>query len=161
MSMKRGPIRRRTWWLVGLGAGVVAAVALSGTVLDDDRASVQPAHFASDTPPHRAAVRAGVRTIQAFLDAYGRDGYSVASHRYLAPGLQLDSDAGVPRLASGSVVDDRVSSWQSPRHFTLEVDLDLRFDGDPLAWDQGVNTRFVTFTRSDGVLRIVEIASSP
>ena len=114
----------------------------------------------ADAAQRKAAVRTGVPVIRGFLDAYGRDGIIVAARRYLPADSQPDSAVGVPRLASGSVVSAEVSSWESPDHFTLEVGLDLHFDGDPLAWDEGRNLRFVTFTRTDGAFRL-EFATSP
>ncbi len=114
----------------------------------------------ADSTQQGTAVRAGVRTLRAYLDRWRRDGLTAASHAYAAADQQTDSDVGVPRLRSGSVLDATLSSWESPDRFTLEVSLDLHFDGDPLAWNDGENVRFVTLTRTDGALRL-EFATSP
>ena len=141
----------------------VDALGTSGTLTVTPATPVTPGAAATATDPtqRRAAVHAGVPVVQAFLDAYRRDGIVVAARKYLPPDSRPDTAAGVPRLASGTVTGAVVSSWESPDQFTLEVRLDLHFDGDPGAWNEGHNDRFVTFTRTDGALRIVEIATSP
>jgi hypothetical protein len=135
-------------------------VDLKGTGGTLTVAPVAPSAAATPAAQHKAALRAGVRTVQAFLDAYRREGLVVASRDYSASDQQVTSSAGVPRLSSGTVVDASVSSWNSPDDFTLEVTLDLHFDGDPLAWNQGLNDRFVTLTRTGGSLRL-SFATSP
>jgi hypothetical protein len=115
---------------------------------------------AADGAQRKAVLRSGVERIQGFLDAYRRDGIVVAARKYLAADAQLTSAVGVPRLASGSVVSAEVSSWESADQFTLEVGLDLHFDGDAGSWNEGHNDRFVSFTRTDGALRL-DFATSP
>jgi hypothetical protein len=169
----------RTWWFVAaVVAGAVAVVMATRPVGDDSvptpapsaphepvaSTTTDPATPSTTPEPgndaqQRAAVRAGVRTIQAFLDTYRRDGIVVASREYLA-GDQLRSPAGVPRLSSGTVLDASISSWRSADDFTLEVSLDLHFRGTVGSWDQGENDRFVTLTRTGDSYRL-SFATSP
>jgi hypothetical protein len=95
------------------------------------------------TARREATVRAR-RLIQAFLDAWAEDGYATALHRYLTREFRVVDDSGMPRLVSGRVTRATLHSWTSNGRFTVEVDLDLHFRGDPMAWTNGVNTRFVT-----------------
>jgi hypothetical protein len=111
-------------------------------------------------PAGQKTVQAAVATIQAFLDTWRRDGIVVASRDYSVGDQQVAPGAGGPQLASGKVLDASVSSWDSPDHFTLEVSLDLHFTGDPLAWNQGANDRFVTVTRDAKGFRL-SFATSP
>jgi hypothetical protein len=43
----------------------------------------------------------------------------------------------------------------------FQVALDLRFDGDPVAWTQGHNDRFVYFTRKAGEGLAMSFATGP
>lgn len=108
-------------------------------------------------PADQKTVQAAVATIQAFLDTWRRDGIAVASRDYSVSDQQAASG---PQLSAGKVLDASVSSWDSPDHFTLEVSLDLHFAGDPLAWSQGANDRFVTVTRDAKGFRL-SFATSP
>lgn len=108
-------------------------------------------------PADQKTVQAAVATIQAFLDTWRRDGIAVASRDYSVSDQQAASG---PQLSAGKVLDASVSSWDSPDHFTLEVSLDLHFTGDPMAWNQGANDRFVTVTRDAKGFRL-SFATSP
>jgi hypothetical protein len=114
----------------------------------------------ADSGQHAQAIRAGSRAIQAFLDEWRTQGLLVASRHYATSDQMPESSAGLPRISSGTVLHTSLSSWASPEHFTLEVSLDLRFEGDPLAWDQGQNLRFVTVTRTGSETRLT-FATSP
>jgi hypothetical protein len=137
----------------------VDARTTSGTLTVSSNGPTSPGD-PSETAQQKAAVDEGARTLQAFLDVWRRDGFTAASHAYAAADRRSDSDVGTPRLRSGSVLDANLSSWESPDHFTLEVSLDLHFVGDPVAWNEGENGRFVTVTRTDGALRL-SFATSP
>jgi hypothetical protein len=170
---------RRTWWSFGalVAAGLVVVMVWLGR--DDatpprtaDEHPTTASNSASpDTqtdPPkqtdgaqRRSAARAGRRLLRAHLETWRREGLFVASRRYLEAVSQPPSDVGLPRLSSGRVLHADVFSWASPDRFTLEVSLDLHFRGDPMAWNDGRNDRFVTFTGVDGALRIADIATSP
>jgi hypothetical protein len=167
----------RAWWFVAVAAGAIAVAVVVPLVGDGPARAPSPAGAPVEStattpatpstwqgPPNdarrKAAVRTGVRVVEAFLDTWRRSGLSVASRTYAVPDQQLRSDAGAPRLRAGSVLDARVSSWESPDHFTLEMSLDLQFEGDPLAWTEGRNDRFVTIMRTAGARRLA-FATSP
>ena len=97
----------------------------------------------------RVAYGRGTATVRAYLDTWKHHGLQAANQRFLAspPG----QGAAGPGLISGRLVRFRPVSWTSPGHFTLVVDLTLRFQGHArawAAWGQGTNTRFVTFTKA-------------
>ena len=175
---------RKTWWIATSAAAVAAAI-LGGTRIatDDGRSTVAPAGNASPTAPAASptptsaptrtsapdqavhadpkVVRAAVAAVEEFLDTWRRDGLAIASRRYLEADAQLPpSSAGLPRLSTGKVVHAEVSSWESPDRFTLEVRLDLHFSGDPMAWNDGDNDRFVTVRRDGAGFRLA-FATSP
>ena len=177
----------RGWWTVGVvAAAVVAGIAVGTQLVGHDETAnaptaaqtvrpgdvvprtplpaTDPTISTGATPPtsaqRTAAVRAGVATIRAYLDTWRRDGMFLAARRYLDADSQPQADVGLPRLSDGKVVHTGVSSWDSPDRFTLEVSLDLHFDGDPLGWNQGGNDRFVTVTRDGAGFRL-SFATSP
>lgn len=56
---------------------------------------------------------------------------------------------GLPAADEARLLDYRVQSWTSAEHFTLRVTLEVHFpDGVATAWNDGLNERFVTFTRA-------------
>jgi hypothetical protein len=117
----------------------------------------------SATPAVRPAlVRSACRRIEGFVDTWREHGYVDASRRYVVPGQQVESELGLPRIVAGSVDRCVLFSAESPDRFILEADLTLHLRGDPLAWNEGVNTRFVTATRSSAVVPFrLELATSP
>jgi hypothetical protein len=70
---------------------------------------------------------------------------------------------GRPAARQARLIDYQVDSWQSPDDFTLEVSLDLHFaPGTATPWNQGLNDRFVRFSRqSDTQTYHLEWASAP
>ncbi|HEX2895759.1 MAG TPA: DUF4232 domain-containing protein [Marmoricola sp.] len=137
----------------------VDARGTSGTLTVTGPTPSSPATPA-ETAEQRAAVHAGVATIQAFLDTWRRDGLTAASHAYAVPDQQTSSDIATPHLTAGSVGGAVLSSWRSADDFVLEVSLELHFEGNRYAWNEGENGRFVTLTRTDGALRL-SFATSP
>lgn len=102
---------------------------------------------------HQADYRHALATVRAYLATWKSKGVRVANDKFLPPQYGPGPGPYGPRLLSGRVTGFQPVSWTSPRHFTLVVDLDLRFPGDAqawAAWGQGVNTRFVTFTTAPG-----------
>lgn len=100
-------------------------------------------------------------TLRRYLRVWAAEGPSAAS-RYLVAREQTTSDRGSPHLASGTVRSFRLYRWRGPRQFTLLVSLDLRFTGNPLAWNRGLNDRFVTVRRSRPPGRyFLEFATGP
>lgn len=58
---------------------------------------------------------------------------------------------GRPAALRARLLGYQVDSWRSRHDFTLLVSLRLHFrPHEQLAWNQGVNARFVTFTRQPG-----------
>jgi hypothetical protein len=110
--------------------------------------------------PARHRVEAVVRTVRRYLHAWAAQGPSAAS-RYLVADERTTSDQGAPRLASGTIRSYRLYRWQGPRAFTLLVSLDLRFTGSPLAWNRGLNDRFVTVHRTGHSGYLLELATGP
>jgi hypothetical protein len=85
--------------------------------------------------------------LQAFLDSWVKDGYDVASRRYLTTDMQPTSpgDKGID-LMKGRVV--KVEQWKGSSSL-FYVDFDFQFaPGDIAPWAQGANSRFVAFTRT-------------
>lgn len=70
--------------------------------------------------------------------------------------------AGSQQLVAGRVVAYLPDRWSSPRAFRLLVTLELRFvAGYTSAWNDGLNERFITFTRPLRSARFrLELASS-
>ena len=111
--------------------------------------------------PKRHEVASAVATLRRYLHAWVVRGPAVAS-RYLVSSQQVSSDAGAPRLAAATLTSSRVYGWEGSRELTLLVSLDLRFEGDPGAWNQGENERFVTAREVGARHRyVLELATSP
>lgn len=106
------------------------------------------AQASPDSVIQAEAVAAARQQFQEFLDEWQHDGYREAAASYLTPEYQ--AQPGVPdgpQIVDGGIDSVVLDSWESPERFTLEVLLDLKFKGDPGAWGNGPNTRFVTVTR--------------
>jgi hypothetical protein len=159
---------RSTWWSTVAVATAVVAVVVTTQLVDDGSARARPQRGAVEShqavrPTERqrkVAIRSGVRVVRAYLDTWRRSGLAAASQAFSVSEQQIEADVGTPRIRSGSVLGAEVWSWEPPDQFTLEVGLELHFDGDPGAWDEGDNGRFVTFTRTGGALRL-SFATSP
>ncbi|CAN5349408.1 hypothetical protein BH09ACT12_BH09ACT12_27210 [soil metagenome] len=100
-------------------------------------------------------------TVRHYLRTWVTEGPTQAS-RFLVADQRTTSDRGAPRLAEGKVTSYRLHGWEGPREFTLLVSMSLTFASNPLAWNRGVNERFVTAHRvghRDGYE--LEFATSP
>lgn len=100
-------------------------------------------------------------TLRQYLHAWVTEGPTRAS-RYLTPSERISSDHSAPRISAGTIRSYRLYSWKGPKEFTLLVSMNLTFTTDPLAWNRGINDRFVTARRTgqpDGYL--LEFATSP
>lgn len=86
--------------------------------------------------------------LTSFLNDWRTEGAFKAASKYLAGDERPTSPSGLPVLVSGQVKSSEVVTLVSEDQFTVMVVLDLKFSGDPVAWGQGANTRFVTFTRT-------------
>lgn len=110
----------------------------------------------------QVAYAQGLVVLRQFLGEWRSRGAAKAARDFLQPEFRAPPGQPGPRLVFGKVVGFRPTSWTSPDRFTLVVDLDLRFAGDPLAWGQGRNERFVTFVRVPGTQRyLLALATGP
>ncbi len=107
-------------------------------------------------------VQAARRAIEGFLHAWQTQGLLKAARAYLNTDEQPQVNVGLPHLAAGSVISAKVVSSRPGGVLTLEVVMELRFTGDPGAWGQGRNTRFIAATPSaDAAGYRLELATSP
>lgn len=110
--------------------------------------------------PSRQEVLSAVSTVRQYLHAWVTEGPSRAS-RYLVASQRTTSDQGAPRIGAGMVRSYRLDSWKGPKEFTLYVSMDLTFTNDPMAWNRGINDRFVTAHRVRDHGYLLEFATSP
>jgi hypothetical protein len=167
-----------------IAAGLVVATALLGACANSQPADVSVSAPVSSRPPSTptaaatskspsasvspAAARpsqqevlSAMTTVRQYLHAWVTEGPSRAS-RYLVASQRMRNDQGAPRISGGTVTSYRLYGWNGPRDFTLLVSMNLRFINNPMAWNRGVNERFVTAHRRgrDHGYRL-EFASSP
>ncbi len=86
--------------------------------------------------------------LQSYLASWQKNGAYAAGRKYLDPSTRPNQKQGNPVLIAGTVTRTQPDKWVSADHFTVMVELDLRFSGNAGAWGNGTNTRFVTFVRS-------------
>jgi hypothetical protein len=91
----------------------------------------------------QAAYQRAANELQDYLNYWHLVGPATASRRFLVPGQRN----GTVKLASGKVLTYHPYSWKSANDFTLLMTLELHFEGWRGAWNDGRNTRLVTFTR--------------
>lgn len=91
------------------------------------------------------AVATGMQRLRAYLDTWIRDG-AIAAGRFRVPDQQTSVDQ--PDLLAATVTGQQVTRWVSSDQFTVMVTMQMHFAGDGITFGEGVNTRFVTFTRS-------------
>jgi hypothetical protein len=125
--------------------------------------SASPSAATSGSDVDRTTAYSRIKSeLTDFLDAWKTKGYAEASKAYLGPEEQATSPDDVLVLASGRVVTLRPGQWTSAELFVVDVDLELTFTGDPVAWGNGVNERFVTATARTGTIPyVLELATSP
>lgn len=161
---------------VRLAVGLAAASALLAACTHGQPAPVSAGTPSSSPPssapavvptstspadrPSRQQVFSAVRTLRQYLHAWVTDGPARAS-RYLEPSERISDDAGAPRISAGAIRSYRLSSWKGPGEFTLLVSMDLTFTNDPMAWNRGINSRFVTARRTQPDGYLLEFATSP
>jgi len=132
---------------------IALAISLLLLISGCSQASISPV-TPSSTPTATASIdRSAVYTeaaayLQSFLDSWQKIGLYAAAPKYLDPSMRPNQRQGNPVLIAGKVTRTRPDKWVSADHFTVMVDLDLRFSGNAAAWGNGINTRFVTFVRS-------------
>lgn len=138
-------------------ATLAFSVALAGCSGDEPAPTPSSAgSTASTTAPAPPTVAPSlsqadaVAELQSYLNAWSTDGPASASQAYLTADQQVSNDADAPKLASGKVTQVTGARPGPGGELTLQVTLDLTFDGDPIAWTNGVNDRFVTFTPRGG-----------
>jgi hypothetical protein len=83
--------------------------------------------------------------LESFLVTWRAEGPKVAQI------LLVPSQRGSTiKLKSEKLLSVKPFEWTSVNHFVLLVMMDLQFNGWQGAWNTGVNTRFVTFSRAYG-----------
>jgi len=145
-------------WLLGstLGLGVLGACTAGPGQLPVPSPTAVPS---STVVPASTGVTAGQcrATLQAFLTAWQREGLPPASVRFLTPAMLAGSTPQQIALRSATITS---FTPQSDKPGGYQAELDLGFSGDPGAWGQGPNTRFVTcVTTPDGIR--LDLATSP
>jgi hypothetical protein len=100
-------------------------------------------------------------TLRRYLHAWALEGPTRAS-RYLVAAQRVRGDRGATLLASGTVESHRLYRWSRGSRFTLLVTMDLHFASNPMAWNRGLNTRFVTVHLRHHPRRyLLELATGP
>jgi hypothetical protein len=145
-----------------LAAVLVVAPASGGAMAARAGTTASSSTLASTSATSAPLRSATLSALRGFLRAWQHRGLSQAGARYLEPGYRVPPGQGAPRLVSGRILSSHVVSRSSPGTLTMEVLLDLRFRGDPGAWGQGRNDRFVTAHRSGPTGRVLlTLATSP
>jgi hypothetical protein len=161
-----GRMRRRSRWRIAAAAAGVAAVGVGigiplalrggpdhgpagggGCAITVTQAPV-PSGSATEPAYVRdpEAVAVAGRQLAAYLHSWCAEG-ATAAYAYLDPRWRGDPPGeNAPSLAGGAV--EIFSMTPTADGYTGYVNLTLHLDGDPMAWNDGVNSRFVTLTRS-------------
>ena len=147
------------------GASIATTTSSSARVVAG--VSTEPASAGSN----ERIIAAAVDEVRSFLSRWRSDGPCSAAAAYLTPSEQCQADgstsaaqSGFPLLVRATVVSYQPSTWISSDDFTLMVTLDLAFHDDTGLgnWNQGTNTRFITFTRPDPLAPYrLSVATSP
>lgn len=138
-------------------ASVVAALLLISGCSQASTSRATP----SSPPPktiivpidHRSVYIGAAAYLQSFLDSWQKNDFYAAGQKYLDYSIRsIIPKQGNPVLVAGYVKRLTPYSWVSANHFTVLVQLDLRFfngfsEGDG-GWSSGSNDRFFTFVRS-------------
>jgi hypothetical protein len=164
-------MRRRT--VKGVALAVVTLVLVAGCSSPSATSALDGESMATATPSGRPslspspeqeeAMSAAVRTLRQYLDEWVTDG-AIRAGGHLVESQRIPRDAGtlgVPRLTSGTVESVVLDDWQSPRRFRLLVTVDLHFDGDTAAWNEGANERFVAACRTASGDYLLELSTGP
>ena len=103
------------------------------------------------------------KALRAYLDEWRTSGAAVAARHHLTARLQLPEGQVGPRLIAGKLLDtDRCRADASLNVITFTAHMELHFEGDPMAWGEGENVRFVTATRaSEAAPFRLDIATGP
>jgi hypothetical protein len=102
-------------------------------------------------PNRDRTVRTVLTTFRHYLETWQHEGPRAAGARYLFGDERPSgsgSDKGFPRLDSASLIAHELVRWRGASRLTVMVTMRMQFAGDPVAWDEGVNTRFVTADRT-------------
>lgn len=131
-------------------AAFLAVFALSAC--DRQHPAAGPRDSVTPQGSTAAAYDSAITELKNYLATWASQGAAAAAERYLVTDQQISAgDNEGPRLRAGSVKDFTSHSAASLDNFTLLVTLTLEFDGTPHGnWAEGDNTRFVTFTRTQG-----------
>src|SRR5215470_9831792 len=140
------------------GRAAVLALALGVACL----CSCSHAKSPPAASPTRSADRAqlysvAISEVREYLVVWRERGCPAATREFVVP------DGGCDLiLRSGKVISYQPYHWVSSNHFTLMVALDLHFKGSPGAWNAGMNSRFITFSRTAAQSRyLMDMATGP
>lgn len=138
---------------------IALAISLLLLISGCSQASISPA-TPSSTPTatpnasidHSAVYTEAAVYLQSFLASWQKNGLYAAGQKYLDSSSRSNQKQANPVLIAGNVKRMQPYSWVSADHFTVLVQLDLRFsegfsEGDG-GWGSGTNDRFFTFVRS-------------
>lgn len=128
--------------------------------------SPEPSSVVSSPDPNARLTskvkQTSILQLTSFLNDWRTEGAFKAASKYLTGAMRPTSPSGLPVLVSGQVKSSKVVTLVSEDQFTVDVVLDLKFSGDSGAWGQGVNERFVTFTRTSPTSPyLMYLATSP
>lgn len=140
------------------GRVAVLAFALGVACLGSCSHAKSPPATSPATSAGRAQVySAAVSEVRDYLMVWRERGCPVATREFLVPDGGCDL-----MLRSGKVISYQPYRWVSRNHFTLVVTLDLHFKGSPGAWNVGLNSRFITFSRAAALNRyLMYMATGP
>ena len=144
-----------------------SAAASAASPAASHSASQASAVPTGDTASRAAAYAAAIAEVNAYLKLLVKSGPYAAAAAYLTPDeLPATSDAaswpppatadpGFPVLLAGSVRTYIPWAWTSSDQFTLYVEMNMTFRGDPARanYAQGANWSFFTFTRASAAAR--------
>jgi hypothetical protein len=146
------------WWTRKLAATAALVLALVLAGLNScGQANPRSGGSPPSTVSKAQAYAAAISEVRDYLVVWRERGCPVATKEFLV------QDGGCDLiLRSGKVISYRPYHWVSSNHFTLMVTLDLHFEGSPGAWNVGLNSRFITFSRTGAQGRyLLEFATGP
>lgn len=159
---KRFPMMKVNWRLVSAIATLLLISGCSQASITRATPSSTPTITPTASIDRNAVYAEAAAYLQSFLASWQKNGAYAANQKYLAPSMGSTPRQGNPVLIAGTVTSTQSYNWVSADHFTVMVDLDLRFSGNTAAWGNGINTRFVTFTRlSASAPYLMTLASGP
>lgn len=150
---ERFPMRKQNWKLASAVAALILTSGCSQVSTSRATPSSTPTKTIIVSIDHRSVYTGAAAYLQSFLDLWQKNGFYAAGQKYFDYSIRsIIQKQGNPVLMAGYVKRLTPYSWVSADHFTVLVQLDLRFsvgfsEGDG-GWGSGTNDRFFTFVRS-------------